>query len=250
MADMVILDLEDGVGADDRAVAREALVTTPLNPSHTIVRVNPAGSSDHMRDIEALASTRYDLIMLAKAESGPQAHALAPRRVIGLCETPVGVRAADDIAGAANTVALMWGAEDLVAALGGRSSRRPDETYRDVARFARINVLLAAAAHGLAAIDAVHLDIADLDGLLREAEDGAASGFAATACIHPSQVDVVRQAYRPTKKEMEWAEAVLEMAKTARGVFTHEGRMIDSPVLRHAEHVLIMGGASPPPDPS
>jgi citrate lyase subunit beta / citryl-CoA lyase len=202
------------------------------------VRINPAGTPDHHLDLEALSATPYDIVMLAKTESPEQVQALAPRRVIGLCETPAGVASAADIAGADNTIALLWGAEDLIAALGGRSSRRADHSYRDVARFARSHVLLAAGARGRAAIDAVHLDIADVDGLRQEAEDGAASGFVATACIHPTQAEVVRQAYRPTEQELAWAEAVLEAAKTARGVFTFEGRMIDSPLLRHAEHIV------------
>jgi citrate lyase subunit beta / citryl-CoA lyase len=237
-ADMVILDLEDGVSAGDRPKARQSLVESSLDPELTIVRVNPTGTPDHERDLQALAATPYAIVMLAKAESPRQVVALAPRRVIGLCETPMGVSAADGIAAADNSVALMWGAEDLVAALGGRSSRRADASYRDVARFARAHVLLAAAAHGRVAIDAVHLDIDDDEGLRNEAEDGAASGFVATACIHPRQVEVVRSAYRPTEAELNWAQAVLGASRKSRGVFTFEGRMIDSPVLQHAEHIL------------
>jgi citrate lyase subunit beta/citryl-CoA lyase len=132
----------------------------------------------------------------------------------------------------------MWGAEDLVASLGGRSSRHDDATYRDFARFARSQVLLSARAHDRVAIDAIHLDIADVEGLRGEARDAAASGFSATACIHPSQVDVVRSAYRPTEDEVAWASAVLRAATNERGVFRYEGRMIDAPLLRHAEQIV------------
>jgi citrate lyase subunit beta/citryl-CoA lyase len=99
-------------------------------------------------------------------------------------------------------------------------------------------VLLAAGAHGKAAIDAVHLDIADAKGQRREARDAAASGFAATACIHPSQVQIVRDAYRPDPKTLAWARAVLAAAEGERGVFAFEGRMVDEPVLRHARAVI------------
>jgi citrate lyase subunit beta/citryl-CoA lyase len=88
------------------------------------------------------------------------------------------------------------------------------------------------------AIDAIHLDIADVEGLREEAQDAAASGFAATACIHPSQVDVVRSAYRPTDGDVAWASAVLRAATGEHGVFQYEGRMIDAPLLRHAEQIL------------
>jgi citrate lyase subunit beta/citryl-CoA lyase len=84
----------------------------------------------------------------------------------------------------------------------------------------------------------VHLDIDDGDGLADEARDAAAVGFAATACIHPGQVAVVRDAYRPTPDQLAEATALLEAAGGQRGVFRFDGRMIDGPVLRHAEQLL------------
>ncbi|MDQ1635176.1 MAG: citrate lyase subunit beta / citryl-CoA lyase [Frankiaceae bacterium] len=243
-ADVVILDLEDGVGPATKDDARRALVESSLDPARTVVRVNPAGTDDHARDLEALAQTGYATVMLAKTESAAQVESLAGRQVIGLCETPLGVTNAVEIAAAAPTVALMWGAEDLVAGLGGRSSRFPSGTgsragtYRDVARTARSLVLLAAGAHRRVAIDAVHLAIGDLDGFRDEAEDAAACGFSATACIHPNQVEIVRVAYRPTDDQLDWARRVLAAAEGNRGVFAFEGGMVDGPVLRHAEALL------------
>jgi citrate lyase subunit beta/citryl-CoA lyase len=136
----------------------------------------------------------------------------------------------------------MWGAEDLLGSLGGRSSRNESGHYRDYARHARSQVLLSARAHGRAAIDAIHLEIADVEGLREEAHDAAASGFCATACIHPSQVDVVRAAYRPTDEEIAWASGVIRAATNEHGVFRYEGRMIDAPLLRHAEQILLSVG--------
>jgi citrate lyase subunit beta/citryl-CoA lyase len=237
-ADMVILDLEDGVNASDRPAARSAVRDNLLDPQRTMLRVNPVGTSDFTLDVEALSQTPYSLVMLAKTESAEHVEALAGRGVIALCETARGVVQAASIAAAASTVALMWGAEDLVASLGGRSSRHDDGAYREFARFARSQVLLHARAHDRVAIDAIHLDIADLEGLRAEARDAAASGFSATACIHPSQVDVVRAAYRPSDDEVAWASGVLRAATTEHGVFRYEGRMIDAPLLRHAEQIL------------
>jgi citrate lyase subunit beta / citryl-CoA lyase len=247
-ADMVILDLEDGVSAHDRPAARAALMSSALDPRRTIVRLNPVGTADHQSDLEALSKTSYEIVMLSKTESDDHVRTLRPRRVIALCETPIGVLASPHIAAADNAVALMWGAEDLIAALGGRSSRHADTSYRDVARVARAQVLLAAGAHGRAAIDAVHLDIADLEGLRSEAEDGAASSFSATACIHPTQVAVVQHAYQPTDDETAWARTVVQMAETARGVFTYEGRMIDAPLLHQAERILARTRQPQSPD--
>ncbi|OBJ64655.1 HpcH/HpaI aldolase/citrate lyase family protein [Mycobacterium asiaticum] len=241
-ADVVILDLEDGVAAAERAAARTALRETPLDPERTVVRINAAGTEDQALDLQALAETAYTTVMLPKTESAAQVDALAPRDVIALLETPRGALFATEIAAAEGTVAMMWGAEDLVATLGGSSSRRPDGSYRDVARHVRSTALLAASAFGRLALDAVHLDIGDLDGLREEAVDGVAVGFDVTVCIHPSQVPVVRNAYRPSDEKLDWARRVLEAAKSERGVFAFEGQMVDSPVLRHAEAMLRRAG--------
>ena len=241
-ADAVILDLEDAVAPDTKPAARENIRAAQLDPATTVVRVNDAASEFFEADLTTLRDTPFRTVMLAKTESAEQVRrvtdALPDVRVIALCETAAGIVAASEIAAASGVVALMWGAEDLVASLGGRSSRRPDGSYRDVAVAARAAVLLAAGAHGRAAIDAVHVDIADTEGLAAEAEDATASGFAATACIHPGQVAVIREAYLPTAADVDQARRLLEAAEGAPGVFRFEGRMIDGPLLRHAERTV------------
>lgn len=238
-ADAVILDLEDAVAPDAKADARRNLAETPLDPERTIVRVNSADSAHFEADLEALEATPYRTVMLAKAESADQLSLLRAYRVLALCETAAGVLAAPSIAAQPNTVALMWGAEDLVASLGGTSSRADDGAYRAVALHARSAVLLAAGAYGKAAVDAVYTDIPDLGGLAAESADAVASGFAAKACIHPSQVAAVRAAYAPSDEAVAAARALLAAAEAAgTGVFQYEGKMIDGPILRHAEAVL------------
>ncbi|WP_173922129.1 CoA ester lyase [Agromyces sp. Marseille-P2726] len=241
-ADAVILDLEDAVAADGKHDARLALVGASLDPERVIVRLNPASSDDFAHDLGAVAATDYRTVMLAKCEGTADLVGLEDYEVIALCETARGVLAAPEIAALPNVSALMWGAEDLVVSLGGSSSRHPDGRYRDVAVHARSRVLLAAGAHRIAAIDTVHLDIADLPGLQDAAEDAAAMGFAATACIHPSQVPVVRDAFRPSAERLEWARAVLAEASTRPGVFAFRGAMVDAPLLRQAEAVVRRAG--------
>jgi citrate lyase subunit beta/citryl-CoA lyase len=234
----VILDLEDAVAPARKAAARESLTSVPLDPATTIVRVDGAATAFFEDDLAALAATDYRRVMLAKSETRASLEALAGYRVIALCESPLGVENAALLAAAPNVEALMWGAEDLIAALGGSSSRGADGRYRDVARVARARVLLAAGAAGKVAYDAVHLDLADDAGLAEEATDAAASGFAGTACIHPRQVPIVRAAFRPTREALDWAERVLAAAEGVDGVFALDGRMIDEPLLRQARRVL------------
>lgn len=243
-ADAVILDLEDAVDPARRVEAREALANSELDPERVIVRVNPAGTDDHAADLAALAVTPYSTVMLPKAESVADLRDLGGLSVIALCETAAGVLAAERLAAASEVVALMWGAEDLVASLGGTSSRHADGRYRDVAVHARSAVLLAAGAAGIAAVDTVHLDIDDLAGLSAEAEDAAAVGFAATACIHPGQVETIRAAYRPSEAQVVDALELLDAAAAADGVFRFRGRMVDGPVIAHARSVVARAGVS------
>ena len=122
-ADIVILDLEDGAG--DKPAAREALVNTPLNPARTVIRINAADSGEQELDLEALARTDYTCVMLPKCESAEQVTALAPLEVVLIVETPLGALRVDETAAAANTVGVMWGAEDLFGFLGGTANRFP-----------------------------------------------------------------------------------------------------------------------------
>ncbi|MGH3293703.1 MAG: HpcH/HpaI aldolase/citrate lyase family protein, partial [Trebonia sp.] len=235
--------LEDGVAADGKDAARAALVATDLDPARVIVRVNAAGTPEHAADIAALRGTGYRTVMLPKAETRAQLDALGDGwRIVALCETPLGIVNAAEIAAARGVIALLWGAEDLIASMRGRSSRFPDGRYRDVARHARSAVLLAASAYGRAAIDSVYVDIPDLDGLAAESADAAASGFTLKACIHPSQVAVVRQAFQADEAQLAWARRVLEAARAASardtGAIKVDGQMIDAPLIRQAEAIL------------
>jgi citrate lyase subunit beta/citryl-CoA lyase len=242
-ADGVILDLEDGVGADAKDAARAALVATDLDPARVIVRVNATGTPEHAADIAALRGTGYRLIMLPKSETRAQLDGLGGDwRIVALCETALGIVNAAEIAAAPSVIAVMWGAEDLIASLGGRTSRFPDGRYRDVARHARSVVLLAASAHGRPAIDAVYVNIPDLDGLAAESQDAAASGFTLKGCIHPSQVAVVRRAFQAGEAQVAWARRVLAAARDAgardKGAIKVDGQMIDAPLIRQAEAIL------------
>ena len=199
-ADVVVLDLEDGVGSGAKDSAREGLIATlaamsavtPADSARVIVRVNALGTPEHDADIKALRATPYRMIMLPKSERREQVDALADWKVVALCETPLGVLAAAD---------------------------------------------LAAAAHGRPAIDAVYTGIADLDGLAAEAQDAAASGFTLKACIHPSQVPVVRTAFQADEAQVEWAKRVLAAARDG-GAIAVGGQMIDAPLIRQAEAIM------------
>ena len=241
-ADIAILDLEDGCAAADRPAARKALVDVQLDPDRTVVRVNQFGTADQELDLQALKNTPYHTVMLPKCEAVEHVTALAPLNVIVLVESPMGALAVTETVQVDNAIAVMWGAEDLFAVLGGTANRYPDGTYREVARHVRSQSLLAAKAHGRLALDSVYLDIKDLDGLRAEVDDAVAVGFDAKVAIHPSQVSVIRAGYAPSRDQVQWARHVLAAAVDERGVFAFEGIMVDAPVLRRAERIVHLAG--------
>jgi citrate lyase subunit beta / citryl-CoA lyase len=253
-ADGVILDLEDGVGAASKEAAREALLASPQDPERVIIRINAVGTAEFAADIAMLRDTAYQMIMVPKAESRAQLDLIAELgdwQVLALVESSLGVLHAAEIAAAPNVFAMLWGAEDLMASMRGRSSRHPDGSYRAVALHARNTTLLAATAYGKLAVDAIHANIGDLAGLAREAQDAAASGFALKACIHPSHVAVIRDAFRADDKQVAWARQVLAAARAGgqdgsvvkdRGAVKVDGQMIDAPLIRQAEAILASVG--------
>ncbi|WP_203335637.1 HpcH/HpaI aldolase/citrate lyase family protein [Nocardioides limicola] len=246
-ADVVIVDLEDAVAPAAKGAGREALrqlaADGSLDVDRTIVRLNSADTPDHPLDAALTSELGIRRVMLAKTEAAAEVTAL-PHDVIALLETPAGIERAGEIAAADNTVGVMWGADDLVAGLGGTSSRYPDGRYRDVARYARSRALVAAKAAGRFALDAVHMDIADVAGLAAACEDAAAVGFDGGVAIHPSQVAVIRAAYAPDPDRVDWARRLLAHVGDDRSVTTFEGRMVDGPIYKQAERVLRLARAT------
>ncbi len=241
-ADIVVLDLEDAVAPDRKDQARHAVATLiadgVYDHQRTVLRANGAAAPGHDGDAHLIAQSGIGMVMLAKTERVADLEALPGTRIVALLETPLGVENAGEIARADPVVALMWGADDLVAGLGGTASRRPDGSYRDVARFARSRSLVAAKAHGKAALDAVFMDLADEDGLRAECEDAVAVGFDAKVAVHPKQIPVIRTAFTPPPEQIAWARRLLAQAGHDRGVMAFEGRMVDGPIYAQAERIL------------
>lgn len=234
IADLALFDLEDGVAPDRREEARHHLTSLSGETRPFVVRVNPVGATDFELDLAAVRVCGAGAVMLAKCESPAQLEALAPHDVIALVETPAGLSHVEEIAGAGNCVAVMWGGEDLAAGLGGSASRRGDGTLSDISRYARARALLAAKVAKIAAVDTVYVDLANESGLALEASEAAQMGFDATPCLHPRQVAVVRESYRPSERELALARRILEAWEGSGGVVKVDGIMVDGPIVAHA----------------
>lgn len=256
-SDSTIFDLEDAVTPSRKQEARECLRSwceDPVNESvlegetmRVVVRINATSSEFFAEDVEFLRTSGVPAVMLPKTESPNDVERLSSLvpgvSVIALCETPMGIARSLDIAEHPAVSALMWGSEDLMATLGGTSSRLPDGRFRDVARQSRSAVLLHAAAHGKSTIDTVYTDLSNEDGLLEESRDAAGSGFTLKACIHPAQCGTVRQAFSPAADEVAYARDLLAAVKDSRGAARFRGKMVDEPLIRNAEQVLQRAAA-------
>src|SRR5438128_7643663 len=164
-------------------------------------------------------------------------------------ETPEGLLNIKAVAAATpRTVAIAWGVEDLGAAMGLGRVRDARGRYLDIPRYARVMCAVVAAAAGVEAIDTVYTDIADLDGLRRECEDGVAMGFTGKISIHPNQIPVINEVFTPPREAIDEArELVLAFEEHAqRGVyaFTFRGQMVDAPHLNRAKKLLARAGAA------
>jgi citrate lyase subunit beta/citryl-CoA lyase len=246
-ADVVIVDMEDGVHPDRRAKARDELteLLRKFDPARAIVRVNPSASPEHLLDLEMLAQTPIRTIMLPRVESADELEHLRRWSVIGLCETPRAIISAAAIAAMSNCTGLMWGSEDLAAALGGGSSRTPATGLTEIMRQARGDVLMAARANEVLAVDAVFMDVGDVDGFRAESTEAAQMGFDAKACIHPKQLPSVRECFAPSPVDLEWAAAVLSTgAGLDVGAHMIGDQMVDEAVLRRARKIVAGPGAS------
>ena len=123
-----------------------------------------------------------------------------------MTETAGSVFALGEYGGVASRLlAICFGAEDLSADLG-ISPRHPDGSYPAAVVFARAQVLVAAGALGVPAIDTPYPDHSDPEGLRREAAAAEADGFAGKILIHPAQIDIVNAAFTPSPERVRWAE--------------------------------------------
>ena len=135
---------------------------------------------------------------------------------------------------------LTWGMEDLSAAIGALGKTEADGSLTPVFQLARSLCLITAAALGVQAIDGVHADFRDKDGLERDVARARRDGFTAKLAIHPDQVPIINAAFSPTEAEIEHARRVVAAfdAANGQGVTSLDGKMLDRPHLVLAQRVL------------
>jgi citrate lyase subunit beta/citryl-CoA lyase len=233
-ADLVVLDLEDAVKPGDKAAARHAAIEA-VAEAWTIpvaIRINGVGTEWHSLDLDAVARSKADFVVLPRAIS---AHLLSNVRkavdkpVLAMIETAAGVLAAPEIAYEA--AGLIAGTNDLRADL-----RLPLDATREPISASLQLIVLAARAVGVAAFDGVFNRLDEPVSFLAEAKEGRCLGFDGKSLIHPSQIAPCHRAFAPSAAEVERARALVEAFDGGAERFGDE--MIERMHVEAAQRVL------------
>lgn len=256
--DSIVVDLEDGVALNRKEEARrtisEALRVLDFGQSERLIRLNPLGTDFFTADLQGTLEARPDGYVIPKVETAVQVETVdrylaeveqsqgwphQSLRLLAVIETAKAVMNLGQIAQSSQRLeALMFGAEDLAGDIGAQRTRSGWEVF-----YARSAVVTAAAAYGLQAIDMVFVDLSDLDGLEEECKLARQLGYHGKMAIHPRQVVVINRVFAPSPEEIEQAlrlvRAHAEQQAAGTGAFELDGRMVDMPMVRAAENILV-----------
>ena len=258
-ADAVILDLEDSIPMAEKETARffikANLELAKSGVAEIYVRVNGTYSGLLEGDCDFIVQKGLDGIMIPKVESAKDVtdtekiieklekeRGIEPGSIVLIptLETAKGIVNVYEIATASKrNVAIGFGAVDFTRDLGTTLSKEGSELF-----YARSKTSIAARAAGIQALDTVFIDLADSEGLIKDAERGKQLGFKGKFLIHPNQIEPVNRVFSPSEKEVEYAKKVVKAMKEAEakglGATSFEGRMIDIAVMRQAEDLVSL----------
>jgi citrate lyase subunit beta / citryl-CoA lyase len=256
-ADGLIFDLEDAVAPAAKETARAAvaaaLAAGGYGARELALRVNALDTPWGHADLAIAATLPLDAVLLPKVEdadrvrlTASQLDALgAPPELAIWCmlETPLGILNARDIAAAnPKLAALVVGTSDLTKDLHAvhTSDRLPLLTALGL-------VLLAARAYRLAALDGVHLDLADEDGFVLACRQGRELGFDGKTLIHPRQIEGANTAFTPGAEEVAWSRRIIaayaEAVAGGQGVVVVDGLLVENLHVENARRVVAIAEA-------
>ncbi|HYM03658.1 MAG TPA: CoA ester lyase [Stellaceae bacterium] len=253
-ADVLILDLEDAVAPDAKAMARANVATAVraggFGKRELVVRVNGLATPWGYDDLAAAATMKVDAVLIPKVESadiirqieGLLSAAGAPPGLALWCmmETPMAMLHAEEIAAASPRVAaLVMGTSDLAKDLHARHTRDRLPMLTSLGL-----CLLAARAYRLAILDGVHLDLADDEGFAEACRRGRELGFDGKTLIHPKTIAAANDAFAPTPEEIDWSRRIIaahaEATAAGKGVVLVDGKLIENLHVEDARRTVAL----------
>ena len=265
-ADVLILDLEDAVAPAQKPAARIAAAAYIRDQASKLsarlfVRINPLDSGLALSDLASIVVPGLAGIMLPKTSSAADIQRLAhyldalearadmPAGGVDIVpvitETPQAMLTMHTfVPGIARLTGVTWGAEDLSAAIGAMSNQEVDGTLSPLYTLANSLCLCAAASAGVPAVDTLYADFKDAEGLAAACRQSRRRGFTGRIAIHPDQVDIINESYRPSDDELAKARRIVDAfaAQPDAGTISLDGVMLDIPHLKQARRTIAQAG--------
>ncbi len=262
-ADSIMFDLEDSVSLKEKDAARflvyNALRNIDFGGVETVVRINGLDTPFGRDDLEAMVRAQPDIIRLPKAEKAEDVIEaeriiadieekiglkVGTTKMMAAVESPLGIINAYSIAKASKRlIAIAIGAEDFVTNM--KTNRSPEGIELLAARS---QLVLAARAAGIYALDTVYSNINNDEGFIEETKLIKQLGFDGKSVIHPKQVNLTHKVYAPTDKEIRNAirvvDAIHDAESKGSGVIALDGKMIDGPIVDRAYRVIELAKAT------
>ncbi len=247
-ADIVCVELEDGVAPKDKDVARENVLALFAKPQaddgvERMVRVNCLRTAFGLKDVQAILSSESPppALMLPKVVSPDEViwldelltEAEHDTRIHIIIEMNEGLEAAFDIARSSDRIdSLLFGGVDMAADLRCKNAWEP-------LLYARSRVVHAAASAGIDVIDVPYLDLEDMAGMTAEASLAKDLGFSGKGAIHPKQIAELNRVFTPSDAEVARAQKVISAFEEAdTGLVVVDGKLIEKPVIREMQRIL------------
>lgn len=249
-ADMVCIELEDGIAIKDKDEARKntinALKNLKINNDvELVVRVNCQRTKPGLLDLEAFISSKLNVkaLMLPKVKTSDEITFIddlltdcnMDTDLHVIMETNEALENIYDIAHASKRiVALYFGGVDMAAEL------RVPNSYENLI-YARSKLVHAGASVGIDVIDVPYLDLEDMDGMKKEAELVRNLGFTGKGSIHPKQINILNEVFTPSKEEIIKAKRIIDQFNASdTGLVVIDGKLIEKPVLREMKRRILV----------
>src|SRR5437660_73895 len=244
-ADGIILDLEDSVAPDAKAVARDqiarAIAAGGFGRREVLIRVNALDSPWWIDDVTMAGKAKPDGILVPKISSVADLSAIAGRlsdigadisiRVWAMIETARAVLHAEELAAASRDsevrlAGFVFGPNDIsretrIRMQPGRAAMLPMITH----------CILATRLHGLDILDGPYSDFSNPDGFAEECAQGRDLGFDGKTLIHPGQIETCNAIFTPPAEEVERARKIIAAfdlpENAARGAIQLDGAMVE-----------------------